>query len=643
VAFWKKVFTKYTSTEGIIHDSNSLNVIYEVIPLEKPECIRARKHNDNRIENAKRKNRKILGKLAGNPSPCTREEKRVADLFGPAAKRADFRKAMDNIRCQVGLKDRFREGLIRSGAYIEEIKRIFRSHALPEDLAYLPHVESSFNSRAYSKFGAAGIWQFTLSTGKRFLNVDYTVDERWDPICSSHAAARLLKQGYEALGDWPMAITSYNHGIAGMVRAKKSRGGYEAIFKGYNSRSFKFASRNFYSEFLAARDVATDYKKYFGELPLERPSRNREVVLKGYASIRDLAHHFGVDTASLRTLNPALRAPVFNGEKYVPKGYTLRLAAPSRPNNLTASMELPGHLYMPRQKRSLFYKVRKGDTAGKIARMHGVRLSDLILANRLNSRAVIYAGQNLRIPAPNEKLPQVAMTKPVEQEKKEAPIVRPSASPGNQENEAPEGNISSQRLSQEQEVSEKPKEWAVNADMVSGNFLVESIISQRGKHFGMIRVQVGETLGHYADWLGIAPGELKRLNGFRPEKMIRLNERVKIPLEKASREAFVEKRFEYHKKIQDDFFASYQVKDVKVYTIRNGDNLWVLCHEVFEVPLWLLAKYNPGLNFNQLNPSEKLLVPLVEESKETQQMSAAQGVHFSLQGEHQTTTTPFVL
>ena len=92
------------------------------------------------------------------------------------------------------------EGVIRSGGYMAEMKHIFRSHNLPEDLAYLPHVESSFNTSAYSKFGAAGIWQFTRSTGKNYLNIDYVIDERRDPILSTKAAAKYLKSNFENLG-----------------------------------------------------------------------------------------------------------------------------------------------------------------------------------------------------------------------------------------------------------------------------------------------------------------------------------------------------------------------------------------------------------------------------------------------------------
>lgn len=105
-------------------------------------------------------------------------------------------------------KDRFRDGLIRSGAYIDEIKRIFRSQGLAEDLAYLPHVESSFNPKAYSKFGASGMWQFTRSTGKHYMKVGYTIDERRDPIISSHAAAKLLRHNYQKLHNWPLALTA---------------------------------------------------------------------------------------------------------------------------------------------------------------------------------------------------------------------------------------------------------------------------------------------------------------------------------------------------------------------------------------------------------------------------------------------------
>ena len=117
-----------------------------------------------------------------------------------------------------------RRGLTRSSPYVDKIKEIFRSNGMPEDLAYLPHVESSFNPKAYSKAGAAGIWQFTRSTGKKFMKVGRGIDERRDPIRSSKAAAQLLEQNYKILRSWPLAITAYNHGIAGLSKRKKNEG-----------------------------------------------------------------------------------------------------------------------------------------------------------------------------------------------------------------------------------------------------------------------------------------------------------------------------------------------------------------------------------------------------------------------------------
>ena len=197
VGFWKKVYSEYHSGQGIIHDNQNLDIVYEVVEIDNQHRPGAGRMNQARIKAAKKKYQKLLERLARGGLPSSPEEQRVADLFGPDVRPADFQRSAHRIRCQIGQKDRFREGLIRSGAYLDEIKQIFQEHGLPVDLAYLPHVESSFNPEAYSKFGAAGAWQFTRSTGKHYMTVDYTIDERRDPIRSSHAAARLLKDNYE--------------------------------------------------------------------------------------------------------------------------------------------------------------------------------------------------------------------------------------------------------------------------------------------------------------------------------------------------------------------------------------------------------------------------------------------------------------
>ena len=153
----------------------------------------SRRAKDRKLEKIKAKYKKILRRIAKsrNKSKLKGEELRVYHLV-----KKNHYKASRRIRGQWGLKDRFKEGIERSGLYMDEIKRILRKYNLPEELSVLPHVESSFQLRAYSSAGAAGIWQFTRSTGRLFMRVGYDVDERRDQILATYGAAKLLKKNY---------------------------------------------------------------------------------------------------------------------------------------------------------------------------------------------------------------------------------------------------------------------------------------------------------------------------------------------------------------------------------------------------------------------------------------------------------------
>ena len=647
VAFWIKIYTDYASNQGVIHDKRNLNRIYGDIELVDSDSPGGRKINRQRIKKAKKKYKTILAKLAHGGQPSGPVESQVAALLGHDSGPSDFRAAMRNIRCQIGQKDRFRAGVIRSGAYIDEIKQIFRNAGLPEELAYLPHVESSFNPTAYSKFGAAGIWQFTRSTGRNYMRVDYTIDERQDPILSSFSAAEFLRHNYRKLKAWPMAITAYNHGTSGMLRAQRSRGSYEAIFKSYRSRIFRFASRNFYSEFLAAREVAENYRQYFGDLKLESPVKSRDIVLTGYVSLPEVARHLKVNIGELRNLNPALRHPVFLGQKYVPGGFRLRL--PEKNNegleNLIAG--LPDRFYRNHQKRSHIYTVRRGDTAGKIARIHGVKLNDLLAANNLGARATIYINQNIKIPLPDEKTlrsagrnsnepetnkePQFPKAQPADKPLEPNPMLEfmlardagdpsrfaeslPAATSelsGALEEKPEQRSVRPTDFGQHKQATYKPP---LKPAIVQSQFAVERIWKQQGSPVGTIRVEAEETLGHYAQWLNVPAGEIRRLNGFSYGRSLHLSQQIKIPLHRVTKNEFEEKRFEYHQELAEDFFASYRVGKVFTYSIKRGDSIWILCHQEFDVPLWLIKRYNADVDFNALIPSQQLLIPVVEKN-----------------------------
>jgi len=652
VAFWEKIYSHYLLNQGVLHDSDNLDIVYRVIDLVDDEQPGAGRINRKRVEGAKKQYRDILSRLAAGNSPRNGEEKRVLQLFGDHPSRQVLHDARDNIRLQRGQKDRFREGVIRSGAYLATIKAEFRKHGLPEDLAYLAHVESSFNVQAYSKFGAAGIWQFTRGTGKRFMRVDYTIDERRDPYRASHAAALYLKENFERLGSWPLAITAYNHGANGMAKALRKKGDYESIFQEYEGRLFRFASRNFYSEFLAARHVAKNYRRYFGELPLARPPQFYELELAGFAPLAELADHFQLDLDTIARFNPALRNPLFSGQKYVPAGYRLRLPVRGgRMDRLAAN--LPDKLYRSRQKPSLFYEVRPGDTAGLIARRHGVSLQKLILANQLDGRATIYVGQNLRLPvagetvrlaaaAPRQERHVKAAAKvvgpaPVLEELSKKPVASAVKTPESAVVEvvpqpqpvtvalavvhsAEEAAVPPPVVGEEAALPAAPEmaiaHIPVNPAVVVGHLKVDRVSGQGQNRYGLIRVEVGETLGHYAEWLGVRAQDLRRLNHLRFGAVLHLNQQLKIPLAKVDSERFEEQRFEYHKEIEEDFFAAYRVEEMRNYQIRKGDNIWVLSNNKFEVPFWLIRKYNADTNFAGLRPNQELLVPVVEKIDE---------------------------
>ena len=204
--------------------------------------------------------------------------------------------ARADIRFQLGQSNRFYDGLIRSGAWQANMRETFRDAGLPEELASLPHVESSFNTQAKSKVGAAGMWQFTRSTGRRFMQIDHVVDERFDPYIATQAATQLLNQNLAVTGSLPLALTAYNHGAAGMRRAAHKLGtqDIETIVRKYKSRTFGFASRNFYVAFLAAVDVEKNAQKYFGDISKLPVDASIVVRTSDYIPVSAITKQFNV-------------------------------------------------------------------------------------------------------------------------------------------------------------------------------------------------------------------------------------------------------------------------------------------------------------------------------------------------------------
>lgn len=264
----------------------------------------------------------------------------------------------------------------------------------------IPHVESSFNPAAYSHAGAAGLWQFTRPTGQKFLRVDHLVDERLDPFQATIGAAQLLKHNYEIVGTWPLAITAYNHGISGMIQAKGRVGTSDivAIRKRYKSPIFGFASRNYYVAFLAALEVDAKAKHYFGSLPLNPPQKNEVIELKSFVSINSLQRALKIDHATLKKHNPALLSAIWEGKKYVPQGYKLRIpCTPTCRGTKTIAYLAPWEQF-DKQVPDQFHQVQRGETLSGIANHYSIKIQELAEFNGLSNLQNIRAGQRLRLP-----------------------------------------------------------------------------------------------------------------------------------------------------------------------------------------------------------------------------------------------------
>lgn len=432
VHFWKRVYTEISTSEGFIHDSTNLAIIYETIPIASRK---GKKSRSRFIKKVKKKYQTILTTLArGKRTGLTKEEKRVLFLWPKDVTNKELARARKRLRFQLGQSDKFRAGLIRSGSWKPYILKILENMGLPKEIAALPHVESSFNYRAYSKVGAAGMWQFTRSTGRRYMRVDHVVDERLDPFIATVAAARLLKNNYAVTGSWPLAITAYNHGAAGMRRAAKKIGSkdIERILRKYKSRSFGFASRNFYPSFLAAVEIDSNPKKYFKNIQITPPSRYQMVKLPAYLSIDTILNVLKIDRTDLMASNPALRPAVWNGNKYIPRNYELRIDPDTVSTNepvteLIANIDA-GHQFS-KQKADRYHRVRKGQTLSVIAARYRIRMRDLVAANNMRNKHHIRVGQVLILPEPGRKKTGIKKIKRKPVKEQNPPKVEPQALP----------------------------------------------------------------------------------------------------------------------------------------------------------------------------------------------------------------------
>ena len=601
VDFWVSIFTQYSTDEGVLHDNRNLAVVYA--RLDMPEKTSRRERN-RRVDARRKQLQAVLRTLAsGKRNNLSAEEARVLALWPGGVSNETLALAAKRIRFQQGLRDRFGQGLERSGRWRDHVNAQFTALGVPTELAALPHVESSYNPDARSHVGASGIWQFTRSTGRRYMRVDHVVDERNDPFAATRAAGRLLAYNYSITGNWPMAITAYNHGLAGVRRAMRQFGdtAYVEILRNYDGRTFGFASRNFYVAFLAAKEVDQNVEKYFPGLVPEQATDYATAKLPTYVSVEGLSDALGVTQKHIARHNPGLQATIWQGSKYLPKGYELRLPTASIDgslDNLIAA--LPDTAKFSKQLPDMFHTVARGDTLSQIAETYDTRVSTLVALNQLNSSHRIRAGQRLRLPAAG---PLPTAPEPVQPAAIEPTVVASVAA--------------SEPIAEVEEMA--PAALADELASASLGPVETTLLSDPSDYTvasdGTIEVQPLETLGHYGDWLEIKTQRLRDLNGLAFRTPVDVGQRIRLDLGTVDAKAFEERRIAYHRAQQDSFFRKHVISDVSEHVIKRGESIWVIALRKYDVPVWLFRQYNPELDMHNVRPGTKVQIPILTDAE----------------------------
>lgn len=419
VDFWKDVFSRYGKYDLVVHHRMFPQAMFHVerfgyitASMSPGEQERFLAYQEQALKRDVAQSLRYLGRGGRPYSSFDRQVERAMQMVPGGSEKYEAAIGEDLIRVQRGIRERYQEALERSGRYLPYIEEIFRREGAPIELTRLPFIESSFDYEATSSVGAAGIWQFMKGTARSYMTVSSLIDERRDPFVSSRAAARYLRRAYEVLGAWPLAVASYNHGVAGVAKKVAQMGTRDIaeIVEHPYLRPFGFASTNFYPELLAALEVFEERHLLFPDLREEPPLAFRSVEVPVSQPGSVIARRLGVPVSQLASLNLSLSSAVWSGRASVPQGY--RLLVPT--DSSKAAIELVSYdppereevrmpSARPQKKTSIatsrtMHLVRTGESLSMIAARYRTTVARLCSVNQCRKNKAVVKGERIRIP-----------------------------------------------------------------------------------------------------------------------------------------------------------------------------------------------------------------------------------------------------
>lgn len=362
--------------------------------------------------------------------------------------------------------------LTRSGRYLPSMKEIFKSFELPEDLVFLALIESGFNPHAYSRSKASGPWQFMKATGKKYgLKVNRWVDERRDPIKSTYAAAKYLKDLYAMFGSWPLALASYNAGEGKVLRAM-ARTKAEDFWDLSSTRYLRPETKNYVPQFMAATIIAKNPEKFGFSLSYYEPMKFDTVLIDRSTDLRVVARIVHTPYETVKELNPELKKgmtpPLY-------PNYPLRIPEGTKSIFEENFGKVPEYTKVLKQK----HRVRRGETLLSLSKRFGVPVQDLADTNGLEQGSKLKRGKILIIPLGK-----------ADQSGENTPVVSPKSS------------------------------------LKMGATLQKCNRCRTGQRYTSYKVKKGDTLYHISKKYDVAIASLKKLNHIQE---LKVGSRLMIP------------------------------------------------------------------------------------------------------------------
>ena len=500
----------------------------------------------------------------------------------------------DVVRSYINMYTGKRRGLVEqmlglSIYYMPFFEQALEKEGMPLELKYLPVIESALNPDAVSPAGAAGLWQFMIGTAKDMgLTVNSLVDERRDPIRSSEAAARYLKQLYKAYGDWSLAIASYNCGPGSVNRALRRAGGGKKDFWDiyYYLPS---ETRGYVPAFIAANYVMNYYEDHnIGKALSKRPVVTDTVMVKQDIYFEQISEVLGIPIEELKILNPQYRKNIIPGNT---RPYALTLPSKQCYAYISSEDSIKNHkadVYRHRSEVNISdasdgyttvekrvtksHRVRSRETISQVARKYGVTTSQIkkwngLRSNKLRKNQVlkIYVTQRVKVPVENNDRNKT--TTPTAPTTPEPDTSATTAQPDNSSTEVDESTTD------ETEVVEPKPEKTVAV-----------------KYH---KVRRGETLGSIARRYGISVSQLKRWNGLRSNTAkVGTTLKVSNPAKQS--------------KSTTTTTTTTSNEKQKYYTVKRGDSLSSIA-ERFGVTVAQLREWN-GIEADNINAGVRIAV-----------------------------------